>query len=1061
MIINSITLHNFMSYADVNLDLTSVSVACFSGSNGAGKSALLDSITWALWEKARSSSDEMIRIGQSEMWVDLVFTYEERTYRIRRSRKRRMSKKGGRGQSKGTLDFQVLQDVQGGSSSTSSDLSNEKTINSEISQGNVATQVDLRVNKVVASKPQLQLNNGDFGHWKSLTGSTMRDTQRTITELLRMEYDTFINSAYLKQGRADEFTTRAPNERKQVLSEILGLSYFEKLKESCRLMARESKGKIEVLEDTVSELPDLEERMKVSEDELASCREELKQLETEKSDIETNLASKQKLFQDLNSNKQKGILLKEKINYLTSELGSAKKQHHNYSDRLNELNNLIENSSQIKNMTERFQKLRKETEELDQKSLSMQESSEKKHSLKSELAAMRSRLEVEVNHKTQMLNDIRAKIAKLTKETENREKLENEYQEYLKLIEEDSKLSSKQDSFTRLNNRMRELESTIVEEKIKLEAELDQKKSSLEEFSNIVKSKNSLDVERVDLESLAKDMDKYEVELELVEQKGLEAKSEIESLALRVQDFSRRKQENLDRINELHDHDHSSICPLCSAPIVDRSKVIGRYKSLNQSLDKEATDTKEEIELLEDKRAELRKEYKKLRVLLEGRKDLDKKIGQFNEKSASVDRAVQNAENLGKEVSVLEAKLKDCDYAQTDRESLIGIKSEIHKLEFDPVIHSNLQAQIRSKRHVESRYQHLKKDLNELTKIESELPTYETTLRELNDQLQSESYGKDLRQQLSQLNQDLDKLNYDREYHIKLKGELKELLPYQDQLNELAKAQDEKPKIEEDLKVLATTIEEKQKLIGQLETESEGLGKDQERLPEIEDEIKAISSRLDNLNSERDVSSRKVAVLESQVNENQKYLEKIQKKKETLIKLKEESEDYLVLAKAFGKKGIQAIIIENAIPEIELEANRILGRLTDNKMHIALVTQQKTKSGTISETLEILIGDEVGTRNYELYSGGEAFKVNFAVRLSLSRLLARRAGARLETLIIDEGFGSQDDKSRERLVRSIKAIQSDFSRILVITHVSDVREMFPTQIHVTKENGVSRLAVVS
>ena len=49
----------------------------------------------------------------------------------------------------------------------------------------------------------------------------------------------------------------------------------------------------------------------------------------------------------------------------------------------------------------------------------------------------------------------------------------------------------------------------------------------------------------------------------------------------------------------------------------------------------------------------------------------------------------------------------------------------------------------------------------------------------------------------------------------------------------------------------------------------------------------------------------------------------------------------------------------------------------------------------IHETLEIYISDEVGTRNYELYSGGEAFRVNFALRLALSRLLARRAGSKL------------------------------------------------------------------
>ena len=180
-----------------------------------------------------------------------------------------------------------------------------------------------------------------------------------------------------------------------------------------------------------------------------------------------------------------------------------------------------------------------------------------------------------------------------------------------------------------------------------------------------------------------------------------------------------------------------------------------------------------------------------------------------------------------------------------------------------------------------------------------------------------------------------------------------------------------------------------------------------------------------------------------------------------LLEKKKDLEDLQFLSEAFGKKGIQAVIIENAIPEIEAEANRILSRLTENRMHIALVTQAKTKAGTISETLEIVIGDEVGTRNYELYSGGEAFKVNFALRIALSRLLARRAGAKLETLIIDEGFGSQDDGSRDKLVKAIRLIQQDFSRVIIITHIQDVREMFPVQILVEKKQGISALKLIS
>jgi exonuclease SbcC len=159
---------------------------------------------------------------------------------------------------------------------------------------------------------------------------------------------------------------------------------------------------------------------------------------------------------------------------------------------------------------------------------------------------------------------------------------------------------------------------------------------------------------------------------------------------------------------------------------------------------------------------------------------------------------------------------------------------------------------------------------------------------------------------------------------------------------------------------------------------------------------------------------------------------------------------YEELRTAFGVHGVPAMIIEAAVPEIEAEANRLLGRMTGGRMHVRLETQRETQAGEVRETLDIRIMDEVGERNYENYSGGEQFRVNFALRIALSRLLARRAGAQLQTLIIDEGFGTQDALGRERLVEAIQSIQDEFSLVLVITHIEELQDVFPTRIQVTK-----------
>ena len=167
------------------------------------------------------------------------------------------------------------------------------------------------------------------------------------------------------------------------------------------------------------------------------------------------------------------------------------------------------------------------------------------------------------------------------------------------------------------------------------------------------------------------------------------------------------------------------------------------------------------------------------------------------------------------------------------------------------------------------------------------------------------------------------------------------------------------------------------------------------------------------------------------------------------------------LAAAFGKNGVQALIIDGVLPEIADEANHLLSQMTGGRMSLAMTTQRETQKKAVVETLDIKVSDELGdTRSYEMFSGGEAFRINFALRIALSRLLARRAGAPLRTLIIDEGFGTQDSGGRERLVEAIQAIQDDFRCLLVITHVEELRDAFPVRIEVTKTPAGSTITVV-
>lgn len=1008
-----------MSYADAQLDLSEIQVVCLQGPNGAGKSALLDAVTWALWECARSSSDDLIRLGEREMWVDLSFSYESQLFRIRRSRHKSPSKSGGKGISKGTLEFQIC----------------------------------------CPNEPDG--NGHSKGAWKSLTGSNMRETQHQICSLLRMDYDTFINSAYIRQGKADEFTTRIPSERKQVLSEILGLSYFGQLQERSREKARTLRSQIEVLEAIVAQLPDKKQQLDQAKSKLAELRIDFEAKASRAKEAETGLAALSDRLKKLMLMKQSFQLGEAKSTDLTADIGNLTQQEEETTARLNVLVALIEHSCEIEAAAKQFETLKNQVEILDREALEQQELSEKRLELRSELANRRSRLEVELEHCHLNLKTLQAKHAKIAEHTADRDKVYASYEQYKGLSAREAEWAKKQEAYAQLRERVAQLESTIAEARIRLEAELSQKQSSLNELDSILTNACTIESQKAELQEQAEMLEKCEAEFELVEQKGIIVKCDLETRERNIQDLKDRQTEHLQKIQELKEHTDSTVCPLCSAPIVDRAAVIDRYYQLNKNIDNELIQLQELVERLQDERSDLRKQYLELRQKLNERKTLDKQIGEFNERLSALRRASENKNKLSKECNQLKAMLERQEYAEIERESLIGVKAEIHKLEFDPFVYSNLQGQLRRERHIESRFREVNKELAELRQLEKDLPEWQSKIARLSDELSSESYGSEIRLELTITQQRLAKLSYDRNVHLKLKNELNGFLWSMDKTQELKRAVSERPPLEELLSNVKHMLNSKKEQLHLLEDDLSLWKTEVNYLPELAAEAEVLESDLLSLRQTKEEAAKCLAVLEAQEQQLIADVEELNGHQTELGNKQVELDDYLFLVEAFGKKGIQAIIIENAVPEIESEANRILSRLTDNKMHVAFLTQYQNKTGNIVETLELVIGDDVGSRNYELYSGGEAFKVNFAIRVALARLLARRSGAKLETLIIDEGFGSQDEASRDRLVKAIGSIQGDFARILVITHMADIKEMFPVQIQVTKRNGASELELLS
>ena len=328
--------------------------------------------------------------------------------------------------------------------------------------------------------------------------------------------------------------------------------------------------------------------------------------------------------------------------------------------------------------------------------------------------------------------------------------------------------------------------------------------------------------------------------------------------------------------------------------------------------------------------------------------------------------------------------------------------------------------------------------------------------------LRNADFCPEERETIRSVSGQLAALAYDRPKHERIRTQLNGLSGAETAHQELIRSQSRIEPLEQDIREKSAVLADETEHLKQLREDREKAEQDYRVLEEQMPDITAIEQARDMAAAVRNRLFIELGQAEQQVlhlDEARSNLERYGaefKEKRTLI------ERCKTLEKAFGKDGIPALLIEQAVPEIEEQANNILQQLSNGTMSLRMNTQgtYKSKKDEVKETLDILITDPYGTREYEMFSGGEAFRINFSIRLALSRLLAQRAGSRLQTLVIDEGFGSQDDEGRARLAEAITAVQNDFEKILVITHLSELKEAFPSRIEVEKTADGSHVEVI-
>jgi DNA repair protein SbcC/Rad50 len=1007
-----LSLKNFLSYSEASLDFTGLHTACICGANGAGKSSLLEGITWAIWGECRAvSEDDAISNGAMDVRVDFTFMMHGETCRIIRSRQR---------DGNGGLEFQI------------------------------------------------QTSGGQF---RTLTQKGIRSTQALIDDYLKIDYDTFINSAYLRQGKADEFMLKKPTDRKQILADLLKLDRYEQLADRAKDTAKQYKLQVEVLAESLAadelqlgqidgitqqrdavtvEIDRLQQLQVVEEQELESFKTIARQRETWQ--------------QQLNWEQKRDRELIQAATQIQADLQLVN------TDK-NRLDELLIRSDEISVAYQAYLSLQQQVEVLDRQFNTYQQSQLKQQQLQQQLDRQHQELQLTLGRSQAELalvvgqqqeiaatlataGDVSKAIAQLQMCRQRVTELDRLQADVLPLQQERVVLTGKIDrEAAKIQAKFNEL--MLREQQIKIKTN---------ERQQLVDRLNLLDTQITEL-------DNKKVYQKRIEEKGLVKKENLQRLDADIRNYQRQLVE-LDRKLELLEVPDAS-CPVCDRPLDENhwEHVLTSAKSDRANIEQQISATQEEHSRYVRERENLIAQYKQLNRELAGSESLREQRGKLQAQLDSVAELQVNLQEIAIEKSQMELAIGSKSYASELQSELTNLVSQLDATNYSEQSHALARGEVDKLRWAEIKQERIRDAERKQEQAIERKDRLEIEIAAIEESILLLQTNSDLKLELEAVVREIESIGYDRNDHDRVNTSLRQSQSIQLQYQELQQAKQTHPQFLERIKLLETNerqnIVDRQKSTAEIDRISLEIAK----IPDNDARILAIEQQLAERRQQLDRQLATSGSLEQQLTQLQQIKTQLRSQQQQLDTCKQQQKIYDELSKAFGKNGIQALVIENILPQLEAESNQILSKLSNNQFHVQFITQKATKasrtkkasvkSAKYIDTLDIVIGDANGTRSYETYSGGEAFRINFSIRLALAKLLSQRAGTPLQMLIVDEGFGTQDREGCDRLIAAINAISSDFACILTVTHMPQFREAFQTRIEVHKTAQGSQLQVIS
>lgn len=1013
-------IYGFMTYKNKTfIDFTKLydsKIFIISGDTGSGKTSIFDAISFALFGKIQRQGFDLNDLrsdflsGEDPIsYVDFSFEIDGKNYRIKRIPSQKAKK--------------------------------------------------TRANVNVSHSVELYKIENDR---KILISDKVNECEKEIINIIGLDFNQLNRVMILAQGEFSKFLKSSSDKKAELLSKIFSSFIYKNIEEKLKEASKDSKKNLENisknLESEISKNNLLSENIDSQLIELKNFEEIFEIIEKINDELEKKFDKE---------NKEK-LSLEKKLEEENSRLNFYQKENEeikNYKYLNEKRRELLEDETHFNNLKNDLSFAEKsiQIKPYYQSLLDLKDSKKDFENKLSNQKENLSKTEKDLEENLKNLGD-REGIQKIISEKKeniiknqsvldkfiNLENLKKDLDKYKKDFQDGKTYKKQIDDFKNkkdlIDKKIREKSNDLLTYSAKLEKINEDKhiiSQKVFEYENIYEKALLNDKKIKDLLNLKKELEDSNKDFEIG--KNLLEKAESNKKSLLINDFRKDLNEN-------------GICPVCGRIFEGKIEYLDSFQIDVDKAREDYLNQKIKIDYLREKIRDLEKSIdKNLEKSDHIKKNLDEYKNKLENLKISYEDLYDEFEN--------EKRSKD-DYEKKSiafEKSIENLKNKLQKLEnLDDI--ENLENKYKIKKEevenfnkkdieisIKNDRDFVKKEEERIKNLDDNVKNLEKEKSSLNSLIESyRSYIKDTKDKISKNQKILDE---------KISENFKNFDEFLKYLEISKKLLDKKDQIEdyfENLNNLSIRLSSLEKYKGKEEYQTENI---KEKIEKLKNNLEKINDFIFSLK----IKKTRLEESKDQIILIQKELSKSKNEDAILYKLSKIADGSMSKVSGREKLNFETFVLSYYFKKILKFANIRLREMTDGQFTMIRKTQTSDKRKNYGLDIEILDANTGKIRSEASLSGGESFIASLALALGLSdEISGENGGIKIDTLFIDEGFGTLSDDYLEKAIRTIEKLSYDNKFIGLISHVKELKDAIDAKIEVSysKTQGSSLKVVV-